>query len=149
MKSRFIYTLLIAGLFSACSSTPIVDTADVEALGDVEEIPKPLAFVETTPLLRAPSHSNNAVTSIMINARAAMQKGKYNIAAAQLERAVRIEPRNALLWHYLARVRFNQGRYSLAANLASKSTLLAKGDHDLRSSNAILIKQSQAAFKSR
>ena len=147
MHFRFIYILFIAGILTACSSAPVVDSVEVQGLNDVEEAPEALTLMETTPLLRAPSHSRNAVTSIMINARAAMQKGQYKIAAAQLERAVRIEPKNALLWHNLAKVRFNQGRYSLAANLASKSTLLARGDDELRASNAILIKQAQAAFK--
>lgn len=147
MKLRLIYTFIIAVFISACSSTAVIDTPAEPKTDGVEPQAEPLAMVEITPLKRAQSQSSNAVTSILINARSAMQKGKYRIAAAQLERAVRIEPRNALLWHYLAKVRFNQGRYSLAANLASKSTLLAQDDQALRSSNASLIKQAQATFK--
>ncbi|MDH5184014.1 MAG: tetratricopeptide repeat protein [Gammaproteobacteria bacterium] len=145
MMSRTIYTLFAAIIFSACNSTPLSDSA-VSEVNDTDVEIGPLALIETTPLMRAPSHSSNAVTSIVIGAQSAMQKGNFQIAAAQLERAVRIEPRNPLLWHYLAKVRFNQGRYSLAANLASKSTLLAHGDEALRSRNASLIKQAQAAF---
>lgn len=145
MKLRTFYSLFILVTITACGSTPVMDSVpEVNKLGDEVE---QLALVETTPLMRAPSYSSSAVSSIVTNANTAMEKGNYQVAAAQLERAVRIEPRNALLWHYLARVRFNQGRYSLAANLASKSTLLARGDQELRTSNASLIKQAQAAFK--
>ena len=149
MKFRILYAMVMVLTITACGTTPVTEDPAIVGLNAQNTEVEPLALVETTPLMRAPSYSSNAVATIIVNARAAMEKGNYQVAAAQLERAVRIEPRNALLWHYLAQVRFNQGRYSLAANLASKSTLLARGDQALRSSNATLIKQAQAAFTTR
>jgi len=149
MKFRILYLIVMLLTITACGTTPVSDAPTVSGLNQPDAEVEPLALVETTPLMRAPSYSSNAVSIIVVNAREAMEKGNYQVAAAQLERAVRIEPRNALLWHYLAKVRFNQGRYSLAANLASKSTLLARGDQALRTSNATLIKQAQAAFTTR
>ncbi|MEJ2154345.1 MAG: tetratricopeptide repeat protein [Desulfobacteraceae bacterium] len=48
-------------------------------------------------------------------------------ARANLERAVRIEPRNPLLWQELARVQLEQGQYRQAENMAAKSNTLAGG----------------------
>ncbi len=54
------------------------------------------------------------------------QERDYSAAAATLERALRIEPRNAYLWNRLAHVRLNQGQHNLAGNLADRSNALSK-----------------------
>jgi tetratricopeptide (TPR) repeat protein len=56
-------------------------------------------------------------------------------AAALLERALRIEPRNAALWHNLAAVRLSQQRYSQAESLALRSNSLAGADRKLQADN--------------
>ena len=56
-------------------------------------------------------------------------------AEARLERALRIEPRNAALWYYMAKLRLHQGQYSQAAGLAAKSNSLDKGDRILQADN--------------
>jgi len=139
--------LLLLIAFTACNTTPSIDS-NVPVVETLPENVPLLAPTELTPLMRARSNSSQAVTGILLDVRSAMQQGEFQLASSQLERALRIEPRNALVWHYLAQVRFNEGRYSLAASLASKSTLLAQGDPQLRDSNASLIKQAQAAFSS-
>ena len=64
-------------------------------------------------------------------------------AAASLERALRIEPRNAVLWNRLAHVRYEQKQYALASSLAAKSNTLAGRDAALRADNDRLIKQAK------
>jgi hypothetical protein len=39
--------------------------------------------------------------------------GHLDSAAATLERALRLEPQNPLLWHRLARLRLQQGQFAL------------------------------------
>jgi tetratricopeptide (TPR) repeat protein len=56
-------------------------------------------------------------------------------AAATLERALRIEPRNALLWNRLADVRLQQGQYAQAGNLAARSNALAGDQVGLKQDN--------------
>jgi predicted Zn-dependent protease len=64
-------------------------------------------------------------------------------AGASLERALRIEPRNPVLWQELARVRLDQGQYRQAENLAAKSNALAGDDKRLRPENWRIIGQAR------
>jgi Tfp pilus assembly protein PilF len=130
-------SLLVA--IGGCSSAP--------QQGDLEPLPRELemerAPLEQTPAMRAPSRSNTAVAAILLDVQSAIQRGQYNIASAQLERALRIEPANPHIWHYLAKVRLNQGRYGQAANLAAKSNALARGDQELRAQNQQIIEMAR------
>jgi Tfp pilus assembly protein PilF len=76
-----------------------------------------------------------AVVNLLNSAREATKQGDYARAEVLLERTVRIEPRNAVLWHYLAKLRLHQGRYKDAIGLASKSSDLSRGDNRLRADN--------------
>ncbi len=60
-------------------------------------------------------------------------------AVASIERALRIEPRNAYLWNRLARLRLDQGQGKRAEELAAKSTSLAGADSKLKAENWRLI----------
>jgi tetratricopeptide (TPR) repeat protein len=64
-------------------------------------------------------------------------------AASLLERALRIEPRNARIWYRLARVRMAQGQYRQAASLAAKSNSLASHDAPMQASNWRLIAEAR------
>jgi predicted Zn-dependent protease len=64
-------------------------------------------------------------------------------AGASLERALRIEPRNPLLWQELARVRLQQGQFRQAENLAAKSSALGGDERRLRMENWRLIGQAR------
>ncbi len=76
---------------------------------------------------RTPSSSagRSAVADLREKARLQTDQGKLNQAAALLERALRIQPRDALLWNQLADIRLRQKRYPQAESLARKSISLA------------------------
>ena len=63
------------------------------------------------------------------------QQQMAEAVAAALERALRIEPRNAGIWHDLAQIRLHQGQYQQAESLASKSNNLASGNRALQARN--------------
>jgi Flp pilus assembly protein TadD len=86
---------------------------------------------------------NVAVAGLMESARADAASGRLVQAAASLERALRIEPRNPRLWHDLARVRLRQGDTAQAANLAARSNTYAGNDTALRSANQNIIEQAR------
>src|SRR5258708_28319665 len=65
------------------------------------------------PAPAAPTESI-AIAGLMESARADTAVGRLANAAASLERALRIEPRNPRLWHELAGVRLQQGDYAQA-----------------------------------
>jgi len=98
-----------------------------------------------SPSDESPARSDNtAVVALLESARADTTAGKLDSAAATLERALRIEPRNASLWHQLARVRLNQGQSGQAIQLATKSSSLAPDNNALRAANWRLIGQARA-----
>jgi len=88
---------------------------------------------------------NVAVAGLMETARADAGAGRHANAAATLERALRIEPRNARLWHELARVRLMQGEYEQAESIAARSNSWAGSDGALRADNWRLIAEARAA----
>ena len=66
-------------------------------------------------------------------------------AGAALERALRVEPRNAGIWHDLAQIRLHQGQYQQAESLAGKSNNLASGNRTLQSRNWKVIASARKA----
>lgn len=78
---------------------------------------------------------NQAVVALLDSAATHVNSGDLDKAAASLERALRIEPRNAGIWHDLAQVRLHQGQYQQAESLASKSNSLAGSDRSLQARN--------------
>ncbi len=92
-----------------------------------------------------PAEVGRAATSLLARADTHVQAGQWEQAAALLERALRIEPRNAWLWHHLATVRFRQGRYAQAVSLANKSSSLAPGNTGLQEKNHRLIEEARQA----
>ena len=126
---RTLVAPAIALLLAACASTPRPEPG-----------PPPSPFSTLPPHPETP-----AVASLIDNARLDSQAGRYANAAASLERALRIEPRNPRLWHELARVRLRQGDAAQAANLAARSNSFAGSDAALRSANQNIIEQARTA----
>ncbi len=87
----------------------------------------------------ATQDAGRAVSTLLAKVENQESQAHWERAAALLERALRIEPRNAQLWHRLAKVRLQQGRYGMAESLAQKSNTLAKDDEALKRRNAELI----------
>jgi len=93
----------------------------------------------------APAIENAAIASLMDGARSDVAAGRLANAAASLERALRIEPRNPRLWQELARVRLMQGEYAQAESVAARSNSWAGGDNRLCAENWRLIAQAREA----
>jgi len=110
---------------------------------DVQSRPPPPISAEP----RAPvSTGNSAVVALLSSADKQQRGGDTAGAAATLERALRIEPRNARLWHQLALLRFEQQNYRMAADLADKSNSLAQNDGELTRANWRLIARARSAL---
>jgi cytochrome c-type biogenesis protein CcmH/NrfG len=106
--------------------------------------PTPAPVPEPTAKPPAPSE-NVAIAGLMQNARADVAAGRLSNAAATLERALRIEPRNPRLWRELALVRLKQGEYIQAESVAARSNSWAGSDNTLRAENWRLIAQAREA----
>jgi tetratricopeptide (TPR) repeat protein len=135
MKRALITLLFLSG----CASAP-----------GPESLPEPGAAPTPAPPApgaqqQPPSRENVAIAGLMDSARADAAAGRLPNAAASLERALRIEPRNPRLWQELARVRLRQGEYAQAESLAQRSNTWGGTDNRLRAENWGLIAQSRQA----
>lgn len=100
---------------------------------------------DTAAISSRPANSP-AVVELLGKARAAMKDSRWIDAAQSLERAIRIEPHNSTLWHELAHVRFEQGNYEQAMQLANRSNALLDSRSGLKTKNDELIKASRDAL---
>ena len=89
--------------------------------------------------------ANPAVVTLLETAERDLNAGQPEEAAAVLQRALLIEPRNPTVWYYLGLARFDQGNYSQAEAIAAKSHTLASADRSLRVRNASLMASAQQA----
>ncbi len=102
-----------------------------------------IAVYTPPPRFKARPVTSAAVFDLMQAAERQKNAGDMTGAAATMERALRIEPRNAHLWNRLAQVRLTQRQYGQAEDLASKSNALAAADRDLRRDNWLLIAKAR------
>ncbi|MBA2591679.1 MAG: tetratricopeptide repeat protein [Gammaproteobacteria bacterium] len=106
----------------------------------------PLALAAPTSSAAEPA-ARPAPMVLLTRAQALANAGKPAEAAATLERAIRIEPRNPWLWHRLAVLRLQEGQHSLAVELAKKSNVLARGNRRLVAGNWLLIGKARAGLR--
>lgn len=127
------------------TSVPVPEMSD-QAETSVQSEPSVL------PEMNAPESSISApgaltsapaVVALLGKADELEQAGQADQAAAVLERALRIEPRNARLWHRLAEIHLAQGLWQGAANVAAKSNALAGDDIELQVQNWDVIAEAQ------
>jgi predicted Zn-dependent protease len=90
-----------------------------------------------------------AVIALLQQAEQQANAGDLESAAASLERAIRIDPRNPVLWYHLATLRLSQGEPAQAEQLANKSNSLAAGNHAQQSRNWLLIAQARRQLNDR
>jgi tetratricopeptide (TPR) repeat protein len=144
MKRTFFLLVLLLG---ACSIQPpsqlppVVDSGSQSS----ESLPPgeaPGPVIEAQPENRA---SRGAVIALLDRAEHYRRLGDTGAASATLERALRIDPRNARLWYQLAEVRLQQGRPAQAEQLALKSNALSAGDRTLQARNWALVARARWA----
>lgn len=146
-------------LLSACGSP-----YRVGAPAPVESHGKPAPGVETSTAsgaevraYRPPQQialvrpeSSRAVRNLMQRAAAQKRAGDYDGAQASLERALRIEPRNARLWNRLAHLYAAQDDFAQVEQLAAKSNALldsaAQADQVLQADNWSLIARARESL---
>jgi len=111
----------------------------------VVQPPAPVSAPVPAPAPPAARTESAAIAGLLDGARADAAAGRLTNAAASLERALRIEPRNPRLWQELARVRLKQGEYAQAESTAARSNSWAGGDNRLRAENWRLIARAREA----
>lgn len=109
--------------------------------GEPAREPSPEAEERAPEPGEGPGHE--AVKRLMAEAREASGEGDHERAGAQLERALRIAPGNAVLWHNLAIVRYRQDAFDQAEQLAQRSLSYISDDAELQRRNWEIIAVSR------
>ncbi len=117
-------------LLAGCAGVPVQPSASPvpseTVLPDVILPPTGEApIVVPVPEQKPVMSRNQAVLALLDRSQTDIQSGQRESAGASLERALRIEPRNAWLWQELAQLRLSQGQYAQAISLAKKSISFA------------------------
>ncbi len=113
-------------------------------------VPAPVAEPVVSPDLASPPvrvsipvpQEGKAAGTLLASARQSRQSGQLGQAEMSLERALRMEPRNARLWHEMAQVKFESKEYRQAVQLCIKSNSLAGKDYDLMEQNWQLMEKA-------
>jgi Tfp pilus assembly protein PilF len=96
------------------------------------------------PVVREPT-LGAASRALVSQAQTQMATKNYVVAASSIERALRIEPDNPLLWIELGKVRFAEGNYVQAENMARKAVSMSVNAPRAQSSAWRLIADSYRA----
>ena len=81
--------------------------------------------------IKPQQNTSSAVLALIKKARANAIAGDIDTAMIRLERAVRIEPSNSTVWHYMAKLFLQKENYKQAAGYAAKSINLAANNKPL------------------
>src|SRR5262245_49089845 len=79
---------------------------------------------------------SDAALSLLDKARQSLSAGQADEAAVLIERALRIDPGNSTLWHYLSVARRELGDTAQADAMAAKSRSLAGAERNMSARNA-------------
>lgn len=148
---NLLFVLAISLALSACSIAPVQESSPVVAPPPVPPQPEPApvvapvepAVLETQPLTPTevvePSiplagtathtYTLSAATKSLVTQATTQRKSRNFVqAAATLERALRIEPKNPLLWIEYGQLRMDEKNFTQAESMARKALASAIGD---------------------
>jgi Flp pilus assembly protein TadD len=98
------------------------------------------------PVIASESETEPAaapVTQLQNQALAAINEDQYPLAIDYLQRAIKIQPRNAWSWHYLADIYWRRGERERCRQMIARSQSYNVNDNRLDDANAALQAQCQ------
>lgn len=87
-----------------------------------------------------------AVTGLHRKAQDALAQNNARLAIDHLQRAIKIEPRNALSWHYLAQSYWQSGNLPKCLAMIERSLSYSVAGEDIDEANRALQEQCQSAL---
>ena len=130
---RRLLLLLILGL-SACADLPM--TSAPAPAGDLPDSSSQQGSAETD------SESREAVQALVTSSRSSRASGDYALALADVERAIRIEPRNPYLWLELGEIHLSRNDPGQAAAMARKAASVAGPDRAAKAAAERLLEKA-------
>lgn len=131
-----------SGQTSSTKQSPpgVLTTEPQQPLPRILPLPPPMApavIQDTVPA------STPAVTALLGTAEQERLAGRTDRAAAAVERALDLEPQNALLWSRLAVIRLDKQNWQQAVVLAGRSNTFARNNRNLQLQNWRIIEQAK------
>jgi tetratricopeptide (TPR) repeat protein len=122
--------LLLSGCPAPASrpSPPPSTVPSPPATGAAPSVPSPGVPAPRPPPPPRENHLSPATRSLVAQARTLSAHGEFDEASSTLERALRIEPNNPLLWIELGRLRLAENDAHQAVGCGRKALALASGD---------------------
>jgi tetratricopeptide (TPR) repeat protein len=108
-------------------------------------VPAPLPSTPVPPVATRQFHLGTAASALVAQAHRQATGGDPQLAIGSIERALRIEPDNPLLWIELGEIHENAGHFDQAAGMGHKALQLATGDPHAQSASWHLIADSLKA----
>jgi tetratricopeptide (TPR) repeat protein len=126
--------LVVAVLLGGCaapsprSSPPGDPSSAPQSSGPLAPTPPTLPPAPLAPPPPRENHLSAATRSLVMQSRDLVSRGDLDSASATLDRALRIEPNNPLLWIELGRLRLAESDAHQAESCGRKALALASGD---------------------
>ena len=92
----------------------------------------------------ASERNTGPVAELHRKAFSAITQKRYPRAVEYLQRAIKIEPRNAFSWHYLAQTYWHSQQYDRCLNMIKRSISYSSKLDDLHQANSVLTLQCGA-----
>lgn len=124
-------------------TTPTEEVFQPEAAPVIE--PPPVVELPRERPSRPPATLAPASRALVAQAEAQRKRGDLPGASVSLDRALRIEPNNPLLWIETGRLRMDQRNYAQAENMARKALAMSAGDDTTQAAAWELIGQALKA----
>jgi len=152
---KFVFLLFLTVLASGCTVSPnksakpesaVISLPQHETLDDAEEKNKTHTPAEVImPNVLKPTARQQispVIQKMLARINGLLDKDNYSNATSLLERALRIDPKNPLLWHKLASVKLTEGNYAQAKQMATRSNQYVQKNAQLREKNQRIIDQA-------
>lgn len=114
--------------------------------GPVMETPVEEKPVEVPAEEPVQEKSNPAIVALLDNADQYTAAGQSKRAVASLERAIRIDPKNPVLWNKLGYLHLQEKNWVQAIAMAKKSNVLAAHDRTLQAKNWLIIAKARESL---
>jgi tetratricopeptide (TPR) repeat protein len=126
---RFLAILVLIAICSACQAP--------------EPVPENRYQRTISNTASASQAQSQPVIQLQNQALAAINEDQYQLAIDYLQRSIKIQPRNAWSWHYLADIYWRTGQHPRCLAMIERSTSYAGDDDQLARANAELRGQCQ------
>jgi Flp pilus assembly protein TadD len=139
MRAALIVAAAI-GVLSGCAGPAMQTASSAPDPGEQS------GSVETPGRTNDPEPTmSSAGRTLLEQGRTQRLAGEYLQATASLERALRVDPQQAPIWLELGRLRFDEGNFAQAEQMARKALSLAPAGDSVQSQAEQLIDQSRRA----